>query len=166
MRNWGCNGFDVAPICSRKPRIKIALSIYISTFIPSIRRWLTWSLGILCHFDLLLLFTNGVIPFRNRFALFDMLTMLKITRWSAFTLSTVKLNHIRSRGLQVSGLMNRSYSNSEIRSTLPKLPVSNEASKQMCPFFAFPLCPGGRIIILFTLPSPPSASLSSLSAQW
>lgn len=95
-----------------------------------------------------------------------MLTMLKITRWSAFTLSTVKLNHIRSRGLQVSGLMNRSYSNSEIRSTLPKLPVSNEASKQMCPFFAFPLWPGGRIIILFTLPNPPSASLSSLSAQW
>lgn len=164
-RNWGRSGFDVAPICSKIPRGKFRGISFDIGFIVFCRRQLTWSLGILCHFGLLLLFTKGVIPFRNRFALFDMLTMLKTTRWSAFTLSTVKLNHRRSRGLQISGLMNRSYSNSEIRSTLPKLPVSNEASKQMCPFFAFPLCPGGRIIILFTFPIPPSVSLSSLSAQ-
>lgn len=126
---------------------------------------ITWSRGILCHFDLLLLFTSGVIPWRKRFALLEMLTMLKITRWSALTLSTVKLNHRRSFGAQVSGLIKRSYSNSEIRSTLPRLPVSNVASKQIWPFLALPLCPGGRITNLFTLPNPPSASLSSLSVK-
>lgn len=121
--------------------------------------------GILCHFGLLLLFINGVIPCRKRFALFEMFTILKITRWSAFTLSTVKLNHRRNLGPQVSGLMKRSYSNSEIKSTLPRLPVSKVASKQMWPFLALPLWPGGRITILFTLPRPPSASLSSLSTR-
>ena len=37
------------------------------------------------------------------------------------------------------------------------------ASKQRCPFFALPECPGGLITILSTLPSPPSLSLSSES---
>ena len=53
---------------------------YSSVLVNLIDHQLTCSLGILCHFDLLLLFTNGVSPFRNRFALLDILTMLNTTR--------------------------------------------------------------------------------------
>lgn len=44
---------------------------------------------------------------------------------ASFTFSTVKLNQTRKRGLQVSGLMNRSYSNSVMWSTRPRLPTKN-----------------------------------------
>lgn len=123
----------------------------------------TWLAGILCHLGLLVLLTSGVIPSLNKFRDFETLTILKMTLWSERTLSTVKLNQNLNLGLQVSGLMKRSYSNSEMSSTRPRLPVSNEASKQRWPFFALPLWPGGRITSLFTLPNPPSVSLSSLS---
>lgn len=53
-------------------------------------------------------------------------TTVKISNISltcdSFTFSTVKLNQTRKRGLQVSGLMNKSYSNSETWSTRPRLP--------------------------------------------
>lgn len=53
-------------------------------------------------------------------------TKLKVSTISltcdSFTFSTVKLNQTRKRGLQVSGLMNKSYSNSETWSTRPRLP--------------------------------------------
>lgn len=83
--------------------------------------------------------------------------------WSCLTLSTVKLNQNRYRGLQVSGLKNRSYSNSPTKSARPRFPVSNAASKHRWPRFALPLCPGGRMITRLTLPRPPSPSLSSES---
>lgn len=83
--------------------------------------------------------------------------------WSCFTLSTVKLNQKRYRGLHVSGRKNKSYSNSPTKSARPKLPVSNAASKHKCPRFALPLWPGGRMITLLTFPRPPSPSLSSES---
>lgn len=44
----------------------------------------------------------------------------------SFTFSTVKLNQTRKRGLQVSGLMNKSYSNSETWSTRPRLPGNKD----------------------------------------
>lgn len=89
--------------------------------------------------------------------------MIMLFTWSCFTLSTVKLNQNRNRGLHVSGRKNKSYSNSPTRSARPKLPVSNAASKHKWPRFALPLCPGGRIITRLTLPKPPSPSLSSES---
>lgn len=130
-------------------------------------------------------FTSGVNPNLNRFRVLLMLTILNITRltknnvkydwifnltfenqqatWSCFTLSTVKLNQNRNRGLQVSGRKNKSYSNSPTKSARPRFPVSNAASKHKWPRFAFPECPGGRMITRLTLPSPPSPSLSSES---
>lgn len=44
------------------------------------------------------------------------------------------------------------------------VPVSKEASRQRCPFLAFPECPGGLMTNRVTLPVPSSSSLSSLSA--
>lgn len=75
----------------------------------------------------------------------------------------MKLNHIRIFGQHVSGRINKSYSNSEIKSTRPRLPDSNDASKHKWPFFALPLWPAGRTTSRFKFPNPPSPSLSSLS---
>lgn len=44
----------------------------------------------------------------------------------SFTFSTVKLNQTRKRGLQVSGLTNKSYSNSETWATRPRLPGNKD----------------------------------------
>lgn len=51
--------------------------------------------------------------------------MIQLCTWSRRMLSTVKKNHSRTFGLQVSGLMNRSYSNSDTRSTRPRLPATD-----------------------------------------
>ena len=107
----------------------------------------------------------GVRPTRNRFLDLLRLTMLKIILWSSCTFSTEKLNQNLYLGLQVSGLTYKSYSNSLMKSTLPRFPDSNIASKQRCPFLALPECPGGLITTFSTLPSPPSLSLSSESKQ-
>ena len=74
------------------------------------------------HFDRLVDLTTGVIPFWKRFFVLLKLTMLKMILWSFWTFSTLKLNQNRMRGLPVSGLMNKSYSFSVIKSTRPKLP--------------------------------------------
>ena len=85
--------------------------------------------------------------------------------WSLWTFSTEKLNHNLYLGLQVSGLTYKSYSNSLMKSTLPRFPDSYIASKQRWPFLALPECPGGLITTFSTLPSPPSLSLSSESKK-
>ena len=109
--------------------------------------------------------TIGVRPTRNRFLDLLRLTMLKMILWSWWTFSTEKLNHSLYLGLQVSGLTYKSYSNSLMKSTLPRFPDSYIASKHRCPFLALPECPGGLITTFSTLPSPPSLSLSSESKQ-
>ena len=74
------------------------------------------------HFCLLVDRTTGVIPSWKRFLVLLRLTMLKITLWSSWTLSTVKWNQNLTLGLQVSGRMKRSYSFSVMKSTRPRFP--------------------------------------------
>ena len=83
--------------------------------------------------------------------------------------STVKWNQSRARGLAVSGRINRSYSWLVMKSTRPRFIVSCPPSKQMWPFLALPVWPGGRMTsrwMLFNMPSfSESVSAMMLLAQ-
>ena len=68
--------------------------------------------------------------------------------------------HYLHLGFAVSGLMKRSYSWFVIKSTRPKFIVSKPPSKQIWPFLAFPVCPGGRMTSLCMLLRIPSFSES------